>query len=73
MITILLNMHCQKAIKNSLIQVCDIKGKYHEYFQIKNAKDQLVINCKDYPSGIYFIQLQIGEEIIEVVKVLITN
>ncbi len=59
--------------ENSFISVCDITGKYHEYYKIKNIKDQKVFDCKDYPSGIYLIQLNVGSEIIEVVKVSITK
>ena len=55
--------------KSGEIQVIDLKGNLLKSYFIRSGKDQMVIDLKDYPGGLYLISLHSRNQVIDSNKI----
>jgi hypothetical protein len=51
--------------KSGELRLVDLNGKLSKSYQIKSGNDQIVIDLKTYPSGLYLISLKARNQIID--------
>ena len=62
--------HLDDKYKNGEIVLIDMKGNVLNRFPVKNSKDQMVIDLKAYPTGLYIVSLNSGNFVLDRKKLL---
>ncbi|MBW6461370.1 MAG: T9SS type A sorting domain-containing protein, partial [Bacteroidales bacterium] len=61
--------HLDDKYKNGEIALIDLKGNVLNRFPVKNSKDQMDIDLKAYPNGLYIVSLKSGNQILDSKKI----
>jgi hypothetical protein len=61
--------HLDEKYKKGEIALIDLKGNVLNRFSVINSKDQIVIDLKTHPNGLFIISLKSGNQILDSKKI----